>query len=147
MLNSDDLKVSLLIELCEILEVSPAYFFNDKIIDSNNELLKKVLYNISEQNARLNETESYVNRIKQMNDSNSFKIINLVLEKYEYVLNKDFKNIDKKTKSKIENFIEKRRSSLMPLELIVSNFDKENNCVLEDRIKRHIELLIEDTMM
>jgi len=120
-LNSDDLKVSQLIELCTVLEVSPTYFF-DGTETINNEELER----LKQENALLKQNTSLINQNLNLGSK-------LFLKTQLEVLDEDFKDVSEDIKNKLISEVKGVSDGMSNLNNILEEFFNTD----KEKIKAH----------
>ena len=127
-LNSDDLKLSQLIELCKVLEVNPTYFFDGSETINNEEI------------------EGYKKRIEELEfivDQSKFYRVDKFLTEASNVIKYDFPEIEKSIKEKVLNeIVDGVKNYKTMMYNLLSNFHMDISEMSKQEIKKEIEELI-----
>ncbi len=121
LLNSDDIKVSQLIEICKVLNLNPGYFFNGNETINNQD--------VENYKKRIKELEYLVNLNKRAEIEKYFNAVN-------EILNYHFPNLEEKIKDEI---LESYKFFMDEWDGIINKLALEVSAISKREIKRDIE--------
>lgn len=123
-LKSDDLKVSQLIELCAVLEVSPTYFFDGTETINSEE--------IEGYKKRITELEILINTNRKAEISRYYNTI-------QDILKNDYANIDEQTKTKVYEQLNIMLNTFETFEKMNNEIILEVSQMSKLQIKKHVD--------
>ena len=123
-LKSDDLKVSQLIELCTVLEVSPTYFFDGTETINSEE--------IEGYKKRIAELEILINTNRKAEISRYYNTI-------QDILKNDYANIDEQTKTKVYEQLNIMLNTFETFEKMNNEIILEVSQMSKLQIKKHVD--------